>query len=423
MVNSPKIWIHSTFFVMSCLTAVLFIFFPPGRPGTPIYIIGHFGVFFLTLLIGFICLSFNDQKGGPKKATSIAYVMLTMILVYGSEWIWLSQLKVQHPGRVPFYNRLLEKEEGRDATSPIFYHHHYLNFALNPAAAYMGEKQFNQDFLIRRSEPVRERSTVKWRALALGGSTTFGEGVAEEAGTWPYQLEQRIRTRFGQKYEVINGGVNNYNILENMIHYVTLLTFLDPDVVILFVGINDVHPRMIGNTKYDYSNSRIAWEGAYPRVSKVLQFLPFYRLQLFNRIGNGEYDVLRYVQKPYPDPLTWDTALDRNSTMVYERHLINLVRLILAQGRKVILVPQICIPRTPSDIVLCKGVAQNEEVNRRVASKVGVPYLAGVGHTGEFKESELLDNVHLSSFGGAHLADLVFKELEHNFLNVEHRTR
>ena len=41
----------------------------------------------------------------------------------------------------------------------------------------------------------------------------------------------------------MNGGVSGYTLNENIIHYMMLTTHLEPNVVILYVGINDVHPR------------------------------------------------------------------------------------------------------------------------------------------------------------------------------------
>ena len=160
--------------------------------------------------------------------------------------------------------------------SPGFREHHYLNYVLNPDTAYLGVRQYNSDYLIRRTEPLRPRGEVRWRALAIGGSTTFGDQVVEERDTWVHQLEDRVRAAYGQDCDVINGGVGGYTLAENFLHYCTLLTDLEPDVVLLYVGINDVHPRFYDSPRLDYSHYRVPWR--YPPA------LPLRRLQ---RLAGG----------------------------------------------------------------------------------------------------------------------------------------
>ncbi len=75
--------------------------------------------------------------------------------------------------------------------STNYVEHQYLNYAVNPAITYGGFQQFNAEYRIRRSEPIRPRNEVRWRVLVLGGSTTFGELLSRESDTWVFQLEQR----------------------------------------------------------------------------------------------------------------------------------------------------------------------------------------------------------------------------------------
>ncbi|WP_447983838.1 SGNH/GDSL hydrolase family protein [Nitrospira sp. Nam74] len=310
------------------------------------------------------------------------------------------------------------QEEVGTGTSAAYRPHHYLNFALNPDAAYLGQKQFNADYLVRRTEEVRPRSSVKWRAVALGGSTTFGEGIANETDTWPYQLEHRIRTRYGSDFDVINGGVGNYNVIDNMLHYLLLLELLEPDVVILYVGINDVHPRLFDDIKPDYSNSRLTWRSdlnVLPHANKKLVRVPFYRWYLLQVVAKGEFAHLNtYVQRPYPPVSTWRGALARNGTGIYKQHLSDLVQLLQAQGRTVILVPQVFIPRTDEELEtsFAVGVAQHEDINKEVAQRFSAMYIETVGEKGTFQTDELLDNCHFNALGGLHMADLLFTQLE-----------
>src|SRR5262249_44233859 len=254
-------------------------------------------------------------------------------------------------------------------------------FALNPQALYGGVRQFNADFLIRRSEPIRSRRDVFCRILILGGSTTFGEGIRREEDTWVHLLEADLRARLGGGIDVINGGVGGYNIIENFLHYVLLLQKLDPDVVILVVGVNDVHPRLIGHLKPDYSNSRMVWDDAAIRnfsPNPWLTWSQFYRFLFWRQIaGKRVAHIFDVVQKPYQPVEEWPAQLERNGPMEYQRFLRTFVSLLQSEGRKVVIVPQYYdkSDKNESDEYFGIGVKQHNEINEEVAWQMAVPFV------------------------------------------------
>ncbi len=280
---------------------------------------------------------------------------------------------------------------GEPTSSNIFRPHHYLNFALDPDAVYMQQHQFNAPYRIRRKEPIRPKAT--WRALVLGGRTTFGERTAREEDTWVYRLERTLRDRYGPGYDVINGGVPGYNVLENFLHYILLLQDLDPDLVILYVGIDDVYPRLIGHIELDYSNSRLPWRPEDDTQPRAM-----------------------LVQQPYPPEAQWRAALRRNGSQIYRTHLEDLVRLLLAQNRRVIIVPPVFLPRPDeaSDEVFGEAVAEHNQVNQIVARELHVPYVTTVAAPSAFARRDLLadDSSHFNKPGQEKLAQMLFQFLE-----------
>jgi lysophospholipase L1-like esterase len=290
--------------------------------------------------------------------------------------------------------------------------HPYLNYALNPAQAYGDKEQFNAEYRIRRSEPVRPRQSVRWRALVLGGSTTFGEGVMREEDTWVHRLEGLVRTRYGDDHDVINGGVGGYTVIENLIHYVTLLSSLDPDVVILHEGINDVHPRLVGDLVPDYTNYRVPWhaDGRVLPTPPVLlaPWYPYRYYYLRRHIrGLGTAGIGGLVSRPTPPPRTWEAALERNGPGVYRAHLADLIRIVRAQGRRVAIVPQYFSPRGPSDRIYAHGVTQHNDVNRALAEEFDSPFADAIIAPGTFAPDDTSDNCHLNAAGGAKMARLM----------------
>jgi len=310
--------------------------------------------------------------------------------------------------------------------STNYVEHPYLNYAINPAITYGGFQQFNAEYRIRRSEPIRPRDQVRWRVLVLGGSTTFGEMLSRESDTWVFQLEQRVRA-VCEPCDVINGGVGGYTVLENFIHYISLLSDLKPDVVLLYEGINDVAPRLFGDIRNDYSNYRIPWrsEGAVlPRPNAALAWLYPYRFYFLSRqiLGVQQTGIGGVTSRPYPPSSEWLAALDRNGSSAYKTHLRDLSLLILAQGIRVAIIPQHFVSLSQMDDIFMKGVTQHNTVNLEVAKEFGLPFFHDLVASGTFTRNDTFDNCHFNEPGSTKMADLVFTFLLANkILSVEHR--
>ncbi len=312
-----------------------------------------------------------------------------------------------------------------DPTPPLmFTQHHYLNYVLNPDATINGTRQINDKYLIRRSEKLRSRNEIKWRALTLGGSTTFCTGLDREADTWPHILEQSVRQQCGPDCEVINGGVPGYSTLENFIHYVILLRFLEPDLVILYEGINDVHPRLFGNISPDYSNYRKPWRshgGGLPAPKPHLSALYAYRYVYLNKIilPAGELGIEAFASKKGPSPAEWPAALQRNSPDIFRSHLDALVRLIRSSGTKVAVIPSHFVVRRPTDVAFIEGVRGHNLVNREISEKYGLPFAQKIVQPGVFERSDTRDNCHFTVKGSHKMAGLIFDFLSENGLLPE----
>lgn len=299
--------------------------------------------------------------------------------------------------------------------------HHYLNYALNPAVPYGEAKQFNSKYRIRRTEPIRPRQDVKWRALALGGSTTFGDLVRREEDTWVFQLERRVRGKCGDECDVINGGVGGYTVLENLIHYMTLLEDLAPDVVMLYEGINDVDARLFGSLAFDYSNYRIPWRSGGLVLSQdnsALSWLFPYRYYILvdRLVGFRQVHIGRVVSPPHPPPSEWAAALDHNGSSVYRTHLKDLIQLLLSQGQAVVIIPQYFTVAREGDELFIKGVEEHNRINKAVADEMRVPFLAKLIDPRLFEREDTFDNCHFNEQGGAKMAQEIFNFLIHQRL-------
>ena len=300
--------------------------------------------------------------------------------------------------------------------------HPYLNYALNGRKVLEGSRLHDGLYRLRRRRPLRPREDVDLRILALGGSTTYDVALRDEKDTWVYQLEARLRQVYGEGVEVLNGGAGGYTLMENSVHYLTLLTHLEPDLVLLFTGHNDVHPRLFGTLAPDYSNYRRPWgsgEGTFPVPSRRLA--PFYPYRLAYLLGTFRPALARSVNSAVTKARTggaktWPEALARNDAGIYRKTLETLVLLIQAQGREPVLLPQYFTPRAPTDEVFGAAVAQHNEVARQVAEARGVLFLGAILEPGAFDSLDTMDRCHFSDRGAGKMAALVGEGLIHSGL-------
>ncbi|MBI3117800.1 MAG: SGNH/GDSL hydrolase family protein [Candidatus Hydrogenedentes bacterium] len=135
-----------------------------------------------------------------------------------------------------------------------------------------------------------------FRILVSGGSTTAGWGASDNEHTWPARLEKILQQRLEElapyrAVAVINSGVFDYNMSQEIVRFVHETAYLNPHVVISFNGINDRWDYR-GNT-VDYSLKPYQYElvgtlnGTKPFTAPVL--FPYVRTFL-HRLRSVESD-------------------------------------------------------------------------------------------------------------------------------------
>jgi lysophospholipase L1-like esterase len=82
------------------------------------------------------------------------------------------------------------------------------------------------------------------RILCAGGSTTYTPMVGDEE-TYPAQLERALRERGVGPVEVVNAGVEGWLSYETLINLELRALELEPDVVVVYHGVNDLLARLV----------------------------------------------------------------------------------------------------------------------------------------------------------------------------------
>ena len=138
--------------------------------------------------------------------------------------------------------------------------------------------------------PVRD--SLRKRVLVLGSSITMGWGVPLPQ-TFTATTEQRLNEArpFGPRYsfEVVNGGIGNYNTVFQHALFRRQLPVVKPDLVVLHYFISDVQPRTMGRDSFILKHSYLA----------AFMFDKWSQVKL--RFGGEYVDLFTFYDRLYAD--------------------------------------------------------------------------------------------------------------------------
>jgi lysophospholipase L1-like esterase len=135
--------------------------------------------------------------------------------------------------------------------------HPYMTYINTPKFTKDGLKQHNNLGYRDSADISFKKDSNCIRILAIGGSTTYGDGVNNPNETWPKVLENMLKESLtNNNIEVINAGLSWATSAELLNHYIFQNRYLSPDIVIIHTGINDIQPLMFDDYSPDYSNWR-----------------------------------------------------------------------------------------------------------------------------------------------------------------------
>jgi lysophospholipase L1-like esterase len=318
------------------------------------------------------------------------------------------------------FEEVWRRYTGRGVTDPVYVAHPYLGRAHRPGFVFryrsdvLGREvnwRFNS-FGYRGPEIEIPKPPGRTRVLCLGGSTTFG-GENPEEETYPRLLEAALRRRSpGADIEVVNCGVAGYTSVETVIDFALRGLDLEPDVVILYHGVNDVPAALTPGFRSDYSH----WTPPHRRVPGGEPTLPERSLLWLTlrwkieRRATAEAEA-PLLEEPPPEAIG---AIERNTRSV--------VRLAKARGARVVLpsfaerihlYPDLASEKPlyagkahPSADAFRKTLAAFNEVLRRVAREEGALHPDLHALLPDSKDA-FLDWMHLTDAGNAAMADLL----------------
>src|SRR5688500_5241789 len=176
-------------------------------------------------------------------------ILLTFLLLEVGARVWLNYLAT--PDQYDRYVLFTSIDPKEFAWTP----HQYLVYY--PTPNYQKGQTFHNSLGYRADEFTVEKPSNVFRIVALGGSSTYDIRIEDNEKTFTAQLQKLLTEEYGyQNVEVINAGVPGYNSWEILINLEFRVLDLNPDLVIIYEGTNDVHARLVEPSAYRGDNSR-----------------------------------------------------------------------------------------------------------------------------------------------------------------------
>lgn len=148
----------------------------------------------------------------------------------------------------------------------------------------------------RGAEINVSKTNSDYRIFIIGGSTVFGF-YDDDNQTIPYKLNEKFKEKFNN-IEVINAGISSLTSFEELYHFKEKLIQLEPNLVIIYDGWNNVHYKTTNEPEIlntDANELQLKDFQKYLRTPVVLYryvLLPIINLDLFSNLDTKDTPII-----------------------------------------------------------------------------------------------------------------------------------
>jgi len=268
------------------------------------------------------------------------------------------------------------------------------------------------------------------RIVCVGSSTTFGIYVDSDK-TYSAQLENLLNEGAHEfEFEVLNAGIPGWVSTENLLNLQLRILPLQPDLVIIYQGRNEIFPQSFNNFASDYSHYRKAdysfkaTNYLYKPLFKFSNLFMIFATYRGSRFGwswtdeNPAYGNTRFENQPTATQVI-ENLDDPSRNRVYRSSVASMVAICKSRNIDIILctmafqADRLATGNLENDPIiyesLQKQVNENNQIVREIANKFGVP----VAETASLmNEPELfLDDCHFNEKGHARRAAIIYQTI------------
>jgi len=295
--------------------------------------------------------------------------------------------------------------------------HPHFSHVPNPAFRSEDGKDRHNRFGFRGREIEAEKPEGVVRVFCMGGSTTYTTSVDDYTESYPSQLERTLRGKYGREdVEVVNAGVPGFASLDSLLYLQLRVLPLDPDLIVIYHGINDVATRLVPHEEYRPDNTGYRSDWSLQTRETPRRWWHHSRLAYCLGVRTGIIAPHRVGYGLFPDTRRISVEKLRwNPPVYYETNLDKMILLSRDAGADIMLSTW-AHSEDFNDPILTAGVRENNDVVRRVGKRSGVPVLdfAGV-MPGESKLWS--DGIHVNAPGAARKAEIFAAFIEEHFLS------
>lgn len=255
----------------------------------------------------------------------------------------------------------------------------YLGYVPAPGYSPAGVPDHSEQGYRGRAVPLRRKpGTV--RILCLGGSTTYGLGIASADEAYPAQLEAilaREQPEGVSGVEVINAGLPSGTTAELYTHYHFKFHYLRPDLVIIDPDRADAEAMLRSGYQPDYGHWREV-PRVLPPLPKCSRWLMHSRLAslfcVLGFLGPDQGRFASYVRaRGDPPPVRWypgRSYSDRESRgIAFSHNLATLASSVARDSAQILLVPGVAPPNSQLPESLREGLSQLRSQLEKVAAE------------------------------------------------------
>jgi len=358
------------------------VFVPDNQIELPGYVALIYVFQFLAIASGMYLLIKQPSIKLPRKEDFILPVfsiVLTLVLLEVGSRLWLNYLATPDQyDRYVLFTSIAPKDL---AWTP----HPYLSYS--PTPNYRKGKTFHNSLGYRNDEFSVEKPAGVYRIVVLGGSSTYDVRIEDNVKTYAAQLEKLLKEEYGyQNVQVINAGVPGYNSWEILVNLEFRVLDLDPDLVIIYEGTNDVHARLVEPSAYrgDDSGRRKAWQ--VPHVDlwehSALLRIVSRMMNITRQVGVDDFvSSPTYLSWPFESRLRENNLdpteiLKENPPVYFRRNLENMIAVAEEHDTKIMFATWAYSPYLndyASEGYSQQGFQENNSVVKEVATSHHIP--------------------------------------------------
>lgn len=352
----------------------------------------------------------SSSEGTFLKAAIVVCISLLSVMTVAELGIRLVERSGAYPEIFNLMGNAAPPLDRRDGPG-MYYAHHYSAYALKPGYSVRGREKINS-LGFRGEEISPKKPDDVYRIVATGGSTTFAVYLPWNE-SYPYYLQEELRRRFGtDKIEVVNAGLTGSTSAESFHRMGTQILPIDPDMVIIYHGFNDLLPRVFDNYQEDYYHFRKSDPNNPPGLTRFYLYrlaLRVFSPGLFHENNN----LMRHVWKTQNLPDT-DTERTQNfltsSNDTFRNNMENMIALLQGRDISVVLASFAISPDIRHWIDAIPpylwelGISENNQAIYALADKHQVPTVpfaeAPVREAAQFYSARMYaDSIHMTPEG------------------------